>query len=128
MIDGVADAVSSLLSTLILGVLVLAIFKYLPERSGGMAQRRHLIHRHDRGAARRHRADSGVSDEFRRHLAGGGNECGARAPGWLYLEAQILLAGAELNRAIELRDTPTAVDAGGQRRQEAADTHPSDAD
>lgn len=35
MIDAVADAVSSLLSTLILGVLVLAIFMYLPNAPVG---------------------------------------------------------------------------------------------
>jgi uncharacterized BrkB/YihY/UPF0761 family membrane protein len=48
--------------------------------------------------------------------------------GWLYLEAQVLLAGAELSRAIEQRDTLAAADSEGQRRHGAGPTHPQNAD
>jgi membrane protein len=128
VIDAVADAVSSLLSALILGGLVLVIFKYLPNAPMGwpsaviasVVTTAVLI------------AGTALTAVYLTNF-GGTSLAGATSAvlgvlGWLYLEAQILLAGAELNRAIELRDAPVAIDSGGQRRQEAAGTHPLDAD
>lgn len=128
LIDAVADAVSSVLSTLILGGLVLAIFKYLPNAEVGWPSA--VISSIVTTAVLL--AGTALTAVYLTNF-GGTSLAGATSAvlgllGWLYLEAQILLAGAELNRAIELRDTPAAVDAGGQRPQEAADTHTSDAD
>jgi membrane protein len=128
LIDAVADFVSSMLSALILVVLVLAIFKFLPNVAVGwpsavissiVTTAALLVG--TRLTAMYLENFSGVS------LAGAASALlGLLA--WLYLEAQILLAGAELNRAIELRDAPAAADTGDRRPQGAADTHPQNTD
>jgi membrane protein len=127
-IDAVADVVSSLLSALILGVVVLAIFKYLPNVAVGWPSAviasivtTAVLFVGTWLVAMYLENFSGIS------LAGATSALlGLLA--WLYLEAQILLAGAELNRAIEQRDTPAAVDSEGQRPHGAGPTHPRTAD
>jgi uncharacterized BrkB/YihY/UPF0761 family membrane protein len=106
LINDAANIVASLLSAVILAVRVLTIFKYIPRVPVGWSSAiissvittaALLIGTRLTVVYLNHFTDAsvvGVTSALLGLLA------------WLYLEAQVLLAGAELNRAIEQPDTP----------------------
>jgi membrane protein len=128
LIDDAANIVASLLSAVILAVLVLTIFKYIPSVPVGWSSA--IISSMITTAALLIGTQLAVVylNHFSDASVAGVTSALLGLLAWLYLEAQILLAGAELNRAIEQRDTPVGVDADGQRPHGAGPPHPQNAD
>lgn len=126
LIDAAADIVSSALSVLVLGVLILAIFKYLPNVPVGWPSA--LIASFITTAALviGTQLTGWYLKNFSDVMLARATSALLGLLGWLFLEAQILLAGAELSRAIELRNA--SADAGRQPAQGAADCDPQRAD
>jgi membrane protein len=107
LIDAVADFVSWTLSALVVGVIVVAIFKYLPNVHVGWPSALIASLITTTALVIGTQLTGWYLKNFSDVSLAGATSALLGLLGWLFLEAQILLAGAELNRAIELRNTPT---------------------